>query len=41
MGVQRKPAQINWMASFGIIILAGTVYRFRKINQVLFKSQIK
>ena len=41
MGVQRKPAQVNWLASFGLIILAGTLYRVRKVNSILFKTQIK
>lgn len=41
MGVQRKPAQVNWLASFGLIILAGTLYRVRKVNSVLFKTQMK
>lgn len=41
MGVQRQPAQVNWLASFGLIILAGTFYRLRKVNQVLLKSQVK
>ena len=40
MGVQRKTAQVNWIASFGLIILAGTLYRLRKINNVIFKAQI-
>lgn len=41
MGVQRKSAQINWLGSFGMIILAGTFYRARKVNQMLFKKEMK
>ncbi len=41
MGVQRKPIQVNWLASFGMIILAGTLYRVRKVNTVLFRAQMK
>ena len=41
MGVQRKPMQVNWLASFGLIILAGTLYRVRKVNSFLFKAQMK
>lgn len=40
MGVQRKSAQVNWLASFGLIIVAGTFYRFRKINNVIFKAKV-
>jgi hypothetical protein len=40
MGVQRKTAQINWIASFGLIILAGTLYRLRKFNNAIFKTQM-
>ena len=41
MGVQRKPMEVNWLASFGMIILAGTLYRVRNVNAVLFKAQMK
>jgi hypothetical protein len=41
MGVQRKPIEVNWLASFGMIVLAGTLYRVRKVNGVLFKAQMK
>ncbi len=41
MGVQRKPIEVNWLTSFGMIILAGTLYRVRKVNGVLFKAQMK
>ena len=41
MGVQRKPMEVNWLASFGLVILAGTLYRVRKVNGVLFKAQMK
>lgn len=40
MGVQRKAAQVNWLASFGLIILAGTLYRLRKFNNAIFKTQM-
>jgi hypothetical protein len=41
MGVQRKPMEVNWLGSFGMIILAGTLYRVRNVNAVLFKAQMK
>jgi hypothetical protein len=41
MGIERKNPNINWFASFGLIILAGTFYRFRKINKTLMQAKIK
>lgn len=40
MGVQRKAAQVNWIASFGLIILAGTLFRLRKFNNAIFKTKM-
>lgn len=40
MGVQRKAAQVNWIASFGLIILAGTFFRLRKFNNAIFKTKM-
>ncbi len=40
MGVQRKATQVNWLISFGMIILAGTLYRVRKVNNVIFKAKM-
>lgn len=40
MGVQRKSVQVNWLASFGLIILAGTFYRVRKVNNKIFKTKM-
>jgi hypothetical protein len=41
MGIERKNPNINWLASFGLIILAGTFYRFRKINKKLMQAKIQ
>ena len=38
MGVSRKFPKINWLSSFGLIIVAGTIYRFSKLNQRLMKT---
>jgi hypothetical protein len=41
MGVQRKPVQINWLASFGLVVLAGCFYRISKMNHTIFKAQLQ
>jgi hypothetical protein len=41
MGIERKNPNINWLASFGLIILAGTFYRFRKVNKKLMQAKIQ
>ena len=41
MGIARKVPKINWLSSFGLIILAGTLYRVSKINRKIMEVQIK
>lgn len=40
MGVQRKGPSINVIGSFLMIITAGTLYRFRALNNKILKTQV-
>ena len=37
MGIARKVPKINWLSSFGLIIVAGTLYRVSKINRKIME----
>jgi hypothetical protein len=41
MGVERQTAKVNWLTSLGMIVLAGTFYRARKLTTNLSGIQIK
>lgn len=41
MGVERQTAKVNWLTSLGMIVLAGTFYRARKLTKNLSGIQIK
>jgi hypothetical protein len=41
MGVERQGAKLNWITSFAMIILAGTIYRFKNINKKISKVQMR
>lgn len=37
MGIARKVPKINWLSSFGLILVAGTLYRVSKINRKIME----
>lgn len=41
MGVERQTAKMNWLASMGMIVMAGTLYRMRNLTKSLNSRQIK
>ena len=40
MGVERKNPKLNWIGSFGLIILAGSLYRLKGVNSKIMKTEI-
>jgi hypothetical protein len=41
MGVERKNPRLNWMISFGLVILGGTCYRIASLNRKFLNIEIK
>jgi hypothetical protein len=41
MGVERQTAKLNWLTSLGMIVMAGTLYRVRKVTKHLSSSRVK
>ena len=41
MGVERQTAKMNWISSFGMIVLAGTLFRINKLKANVSKTQVK
>jgi hypothetical protein len=41
MGVERQTAKLNWLTSFGMIVMAGTLYRVRKVTKHMSSSRVK
>lgn len=41
MGVERQTIKINWITSLGLVVLAGSFYRFRKIIHNLTSAQVR
>ena len=40
MGIPRKIPKLNWLTSFGLIIVAGTFYRLSSLNRRLMRTQL-
>lgn len=39
--MERQTAKMNWLASMGMIVMAGTLYRMRSLTKSLNSRQIK
>lgn len=40
MGIERKNPKLNWIGSFGLIILAGTLYRVSRVQKKFLQTEV-